>query len=91
MKRLMPAPPRILRALQFDPRSENTEYALNRSISPALVAEYQTRLPDKMLLRAKLHEFYELAQQRSFALPPGQSKQGARQKPPARSRQERRY
>jgi hypothetical protein len=27
-----------------------------------VVAEYQTRLPDKQLLQAKLHEFYELAQ-----------------------------
>ena len=36
------------------------EYALNRSLSPALIAEYQTRLPDKQLLQAKLHEFYAL-------------------------------
>lgn len=35
-------------------------YALNRSLSPALIAEYQTRLPDKALLQAKLHEFYAL-------------------------------
>ena len=41
---------------------EVVEYALSRSVSPALVAEYQTRLPDKELLQAKLHEFYELAQ-----------------------------
>jgi hypothetical protein len=34
------------------------EYALSRSSSPALIAEYQTKLPDKALLRAKLHEFY---------------------------------
>ncbi len=40
--------------------SEVVEYALSRSLSPALVAEYQTRLPDKQLLLAKLHEFYEL-------------------------------
>jgi predicted nuclease of restriction endonuclease-like (RecB) superfamily len=40
--------------------SEVVEYALSRSLSPALVAEYQTRLPDKKLLRAKLHEFYAL-------------------------------
>ncbi|MFJ4260280.1 YhcG family protein [Pseudomonas monteilii] len=39
---------------------EVVEYALNRSLSPALIAEYQTRLPDKALLQAKLHEFYEL-------------------------------
>ena len=37
---------------------EVVEYALNRSLSPALIAEYQTRLPDKKLLQAKLHEFY---------------------------------
>lgn len=41
---------------------EVVEYALSRAVSPALVAEYQTRLPDKKLLEAKLHEFYELAQ-----------------------------
>jgi hypothetical protein len=34
------------------------EYALSRSLSPALVAQYQTQLPDKKLLQAKLHEFY---------------------------------
>jgi hypothetical protein len=41
---------------------EVVEYALSRAVSPALVAEYQTRLPDKKLLQSKLHEFYELAQ-----------------------------
>lgn len=40
--------------------SEVVEYALSRSLSPALVAEYQTRLPEKKLLQAKLHEFYLL-------------------------------
>ena len=44
---------------------EVVEYALNRAMSPALVAEYQTRLPDKKLLQAKLHEFYELAESQS--------------------------
>lgn len=39
---------------------EVVEYALNRSLSPALIAEYQTQLPDKTLLQAKLHEFYAL-------------------------------
>jgi hypothetical protein len=28
-------------------------------------AEYQTRQPDKKLLQAKLHEFYELAQKQA--------------------------
>ena len=37
---------------------EVVEYALNRSLSPALIAEYVTQLPDKQLLQAKLHEFY---------------------------------
>ncbi|MBK8575080.1 MAG: DUF1016 family protein [Elusimicrobia bacterium] len=39
---------------------EVVEYALSRSLSPALIAEYQTQLPDKKLLAAKLHEFYSL-------------------------------
>jgi len=37
---------------------EVVEYALSRSLSPALIAEYQAQLPDKKLLQAKLHEFY---------------------------------
>lgn len=40
--------------------SEVVEYALSRSLSPAMIAEYETQLPDKRLLRAKLHEFYQL-------------------------------
>jgi len=39
---------------------EVVEFALSRSLSPALIAEYQTQLPDKKLLQAKLHEFYAL-------------------------------
>jgi predicted nuclease of restriction endonuclease-like (RecB) superfamily len=39
---------------------EVVEYALNRSLSPALIAEYQTQLPDKALWLAKLQEFYAL-------------------------------
>lgn len=42
--------------------NEVVEYALSRSLSPALVAEYQTQLPDKKLLQAKLHEFYTLTE-----------------------------
>jgi predicted nuclease of restriction endonuclease-like (RecB) superfamily len=37
---------------------EVVEYALSRSASPALIAQYQIQLPDKALLQAKLHEFY---------------------------------
>jgi predicted nuclease of restriction endonuclease-like (RecB) superfamily len=40
--------------------SEVVEYALSRSLSPAMVAEYRIALPDKKLLQAKLHEFYQL-------------------------------
>ena len=47
--------------------NEVVEYALSRAMSPALVAEYQTRLPDKKLLQAKLHEFYELAESEAEA------------------------
>lgn len=39
---------------------EVVEYALSRSLSPAMIAEYETRLPDKKLLQAKLHEFYQM-------------------------------
>jgi predicted nuclease of restriction endonuclease-like (RecB) superfamily len=34
------------------------EYALSRTLSPAMVSEYQTRLPDKKLLQQKLHELF---------------------------------
>jgi len=40
--------------------SEVVEYALSRTLSPAVIAEYQTQLPEKKLLAAKLHEFYAL-------------------------------
>ncbi len=56
--------------------SEVVEYALSRAMSPALVAEYQTRLPDKKLLQTKLHEFYELAQEQA-ALPAIEDKKTA--------------
>lgn len=40
---------------------EVVEYALSRTLSPALIAEYQTQLPDKRLLQAKLHELLQNA------------------------------
>ncbi|MDX2111767.1 MAG: PDDEXK nuclease domain-containing protein [Verrucomicrobiota bacterium] len=40
--------------------AEVVEYCLSRSLSPAMIAEYETMLPDKELLKAKLHEFYQL-------------------------------
>lgn len=41
--------------------SEVVEYALSRTLSPALVAQYQMQLPDKQMLAAKLQEFYALS------------------------------
>jgi len=38
--------------------NEVVEYALSRSLSPALVAEYRTALPSPKLLRRKLQELY---------------------------------
>lgn len=38
--------------------NEVVEYALSRTLSPTLVAEYQTVLPSKALLQRKLHELY---------------------------------
>jgi predicted nuclease of restriction endonuclease-like (RecB) superfamily len=40
---------------------EVVEYALSRFLSPALIAQYETQLPDKKLLRAKLQQFLAAA------------------------------
>ncbi|MCU0402162.1 MAG: PDDEXK nuclease domain-containing protein [Algoriphagus sp.] len=42
-----------------DKDSEVVEYALSRSLSPTMVSEYQTQLPDKKLLKQKLHELFD--------------------------------
>lgn len=42
-----------------DKDSEVVEYALSRSLSPTMVSEYKTQLPDKKLLQRKLHELFE--------------------------------
>ena len=39
--------------------SEVVEYALSRNLSPTLVTEYKTQLPNKKLLQQKLHELFE--------------------------------
>ncbi len=39
-----------------DKDNEVVEYALSRSLSPTMVAEYKMQLPDKKLLQQKLHE-----------------------------------
>jgi len=43
-----------------DKDHEVVEYALSRHLSPTLISQYTTALPDKKILQAKLHEFYEL-------------------------------
>ncbi|NTW31533.1 MAG: DUF1016 domain-containing protein [Bacteroidetes bacterium] len=42
-----------------DKDREVVEYALSRSLSPPMVSEYKTQLPDKKLLQKKLHELFE--------------------------------
>ncbi len=37
---------------------EVVEFSLNRTLSPALIAEYQIQLPDKKILQEKLHELF---------------------------------
>jgi predicted nuclease of restriction endonuclease-like (RecB) superfamily len=39
--------------------AEVVEYAMSRSLSPSLVAEYSLKLPDKKILRQKLHQLFE--------------------------------
>lgn len=41
-----------------DKDSEVVEYALSRSLSPTMVSEYKTQLPDEKLLQQKLHELF---------------------------------
>jgi predicted nuclease of restriction endonuclease-like (RecB) superfamily len=41
-----------------DKDSEVVEYALSRSLSPTMVSEYKTQLPDKKFLQQKLHELF---------------------------------
>ena len=43
------------------------EYALSRSMSPAMVADYQLHLPDKALLESKLRELTEIAEAEDLA------------------------
>ncbi|NLL28980.1 MAG: DUF1016 domain-containing protein [Bacteroidales bacterium] len=42
-----------------DKDSEVVEYALSRSLSPTMVSEYKTQLPDKKLLQQKLRILFE--------------------------------
>ena len=54
--------------------NEVVKYALSRSMSPALIAEYQTALPARKLLQRKLHEFYQLAMPREDDETPAKKK-----------------
>ncbi len=47
---------------------EVVEFALNRTLSPALVAEYEHKLIPKALLRQKMHEWSELIEARNAEL-----------------------
>jgi len=47
-----------------DKDSEVVEYALSRTLSPTMVTEYKTKLPDKKLLQQKLHELFEPSNER---------------------------
>lgn len=42
-----------------DKDTEVVEYALSRSLSPTMVSEYKTQLPDKKVLQKKLHELFD--------------------------------
>jgi len=44
-----------------DKDDEVVEYALQRNLSPVLIAEYTAKLPDKKLLQSKLRELNDLA------------------------------
>jgi hypothetical protein len=41
-----------------DKDREVVEYALSRSLSPTMILEYKTQLPDKYLLQQKIHELF---------------------------------
>lgn len=42
-----------------DRDKEVVEYALSRTLSPTMVAEYKTQLPDKKLLQQKFHQIFQ--------------------------------
>jgi len=43
-----------------DKDEEVVEYALSRNLSPTMVAQYLTAMPDKKLLQQKLHELFQI-------------------------------
>jgi predicted nuclease of restriction endonuclease-like (RecB) superfamily len=49
----------VLLCKDKDNDNEVVKYALNRSLSPTMVSEYKTQLPEKKLLQQKLQELFE--------------------------------
>ncbi len=47
---------------------EVVEFALNRSLSPTVVAEYETKLIPKEVLQRKLNELYNLIENEKNSL-----------------------
>ncbi len=43
-----------------DKDNEVVEYAMSRNMSPTLVSEYKTQLPDKKVLQERLHELFKM-------------------------------
>jgi predicted nuclease of restriction endonuclease-like (RecB) superfamily len=48
-----------------DKDEEVVEYALSRNLSPTMVAQYEIQLPDKKLIRAKLHELSDSLEEKN--------------------------
>jgi RecB family endonuclease NucS len=48
--------PSVGELLCRDKDEEVVEYALSRNLSPTMVAQYELQLPDKKLIKAKLHD-----------------------------------
>lgn len=56
------------------------EYALSRSVSPALIAIYQALLPDKAVLQAKLSDLYQQIAVDALPAPSGGSRKPTKKK-----------
>ena len=52
--------PSICVLLCREKNDDVVKYALSRSVTPAVIADYETKLIPKKFLRKKLNEFYKL-------------------------------
>ena len=52
--------PSVVLLLCASKNDEVVEYAMSRSMSPMLVAQYQLQLPDKSILQKKLQELINI-------------------------------